>query len=184
MRRQDSLAENIRIDDSSIVDHAMAAPDGTERIQIQVGKDCVINGELISIGGKITIGDCVIINANTKVFSNQEVTIEDHVMISWGCNITDSNMHSLHSADRRKDTETAAEAIRTNTIGQNVDRSHIIMKPVLIKEGAWIGFNAIIMKGVTIGRGAVVGAGSVVTKDVPDYAVVAGNPAVIVKYTD
>ena len=41
----------------------------------------------------------------------------------------------------------------------------------------------IILKGITIGRGAVVGAGSVVTKDVPDYAVVAGNPAKILKYT-
>lgn len=40
------------------------------------------------------------------------------------------------------------------------------------------------MKGVTIGKGAVVGAGSVVTKDVPDFAVVAGNPAKILKYTD
>lgn len=162
------MAENIRIDSSSIVDHAMVAPDGTGKSQILVGKNCVINGELISIGGKITIGNNVIINENTKVFSNQEITIEDHVMISWGCNIIDSNMHSLHSADRLKDTTTAAEAIRTNTIGQNVDRSNVITKPVLIRESAWIGINAIIMKGVTIGKGAVVGAGSVVTKDVPD----------------
>lgn len=39
------------------------------------------------------------------------------------------------------------------------------------------------MKGVTVGEGAIVGAGSVVTKDGPDYAVVAGNPARIIKYT-
>ena len=45
-----------------------------------------------------------------------------------------------------------------------------------------IAFNAIILKGVTIGEGAVVGAGSVVTKDVPDYAVVGGNPAKILEY--
>lgn len=178
------MAENIQIDSSSIVDHAMAAPDETGASQIIVGKNCVINGDLTAIGGKITIGDYVIINENTKVFSNQEITIEDHVMISWGCNIIDSNMHSLHSADRIRDTMTAAEAIRNNTIGENVDRSHVVTKPVHIRESAWIGFNAIIMKGVTIGKGAVVGAGSVVTKDVPDYAVVAGNPAVIVKYTD
>lgn len=162
----------------------MAAPDENGESRILVGKNCVINGELISVGGKITIGDYVIINRNTTVFSNQKITIEDHVMISWGCNIIDSNMHSIHSADRKKDTLTAAQAVRTDTIGQNVDRSHVITKPVLIKEGAWIGFNASILKGVTIGKGAIVGAGSVVTKDVPDYAVVAGNPAEVVKYTD
>lgn len=176
------VAKNISIDSTSIVDHTMAAPDGKSRIQ--VGKNCVINGELVAQGGTITIGDYVVINRETTVFSNTAVTIEDHVMISWGCNIIDSNMHSLHSADRRRDTETAAEAIRSHTIGENVDRSNVVMKPVHIKEDAWIGFGASILKGVTIGKGAVVGAGSVVTKDVPDYAVVAGNPAKIVKYTD
>ncbi|MGC8751800.1 DapH/DapD/GlmU-related protein, partial [Hydrotalea sp.] len=55
--------------------------------------------------------------------------------------------------------------------------------PIKIADKAWIGFNVIILKGVTIGEGAIVGAGSVVTKDVPPYAVVAGNPAKIIKYT-
>lgn len=174
------MAENVQIDASSITDHVMATPDG----QIRVGKNCVINGDLTAIGGKITVGDYVIINEHSRVFSNDEITIGDHVMISWGCSILDSNMHSLHSADRKNDTLTAAEAIRNHTIGQNVDRSNVVTKPVVIKESAWIGIDAIIMKGVTIGKGAVVGAGSVVTKDVPDFAVVAGNPARIVKYTD
>ena len=52
---------------------------------------------------------------------------------------------------------------------------------IVIKDKAWIGFNSIILKGVTVGEGSIVGAGSVVTKDVPDYTVVAGNPAIIVK---
>lgn len=46
----------------------------------------------------------------------------------------------------------------------------------------WIGENAIITNGITIGNGVIVGAGAVVSKDVPDYAVVVGNPARIVKY--
>ena len=57
-------------------------------------------------------------------------------------------------------------------------------KPVLIKEYAWIGAGATILPGVCIGRHAIVGAGSVVTKDVPDYAVAAGNPAKIIKMLD
>jgi acetyltransferase-like isoleucine patch superfamily enzyme len=52
---------------------------------------------------------------------------------------------------------------------------------VLICKGAYIGVGAILLPGVTIGEGAVVGAGSVVTKDVPDYAMVAGNPARFIK---
>ena len=54
--------------------------------------------------------------------------------------------------------------------------------PVIIQDHADIGIGAIILPGTNIGRGAQIGAGAVVTKDVPDYAVVAGNPAVVLKY--
>lgn len=53
---------------------------------------------------------------------------------------------------------------------------------ILIENDVWIGHGATILGGVTIHNGAVVGAGAVVTKDVPPYAIVAGNPAKIVKY--
>lgn len=52
---------------------------------------------------------------------------------------------------------------------------------ITVKDGAWIGANAVITAGVTIGKNSVVAGGSVVVKDVPDYCVVAGNPAKIVK---
>lgn len=54
-------------------------------------------------------------------------------------------------------------------------------KPIVIGEYVWIATNAIILPGVTIGRGAVVGAGAVVRENVPDYAVVTGNPSVVTK---
>ena len=54
-------------------------------------------------------------------------------------------------------------------------------KPVVIEDDVWIGARVIILPGVHIGTGAVLGAGSVVTKDVPDYAVMGGNPAHILK---
>jgi galactoside O-acetyltransferase len=174
------MTNDIKIDSSSFVDHVMVKMGG----KIKVGKDCVINGELVALGGKITIGNNVVINKDTKIFCHKSVTIEDHVMISWGCNIVDSNMHSLHSEERKKDTLTAAEAVRNHTVGQNVDLTHVAMKPIVIKEGAWIGFNVTILKGVTIGKGAIVGAGSFVVKDVPDYAVIGGNPPAIIEYTD
>lgn len=61
------------------------------------------------------------------------------------------------------------------------DKSSSSVAGVHIKRKAFIGFGAIILAGVTIGEGAVVGAGSVVAKDVPDNAVVAGNPCVVIK---
>lgn len=54
-------------------------------------------------------------------------------------------------------------------------------KPITIGEDCWFGGNCIVLPGVTIGNGVTVGAGSVVTKDVPDYVVVAGNPARVIK---
>jgi len=51
-----------------------------------------------------------------------------------------------------------------------------------IANDVWVGANSVILKGVKIGNGAIIGASAVVTKDVPDYAIVVGNPARIVKY--
>lgn len=54
-------------------------------------------------------------------------------------------------------------------------------RPVTIGSDVWIGGRVIILPGVTVGNGVIIGAGSVVTKDVPDYAIVCGNPAVVKK---
>ena len=60
----------------------------------------------------------------------------------------------------------------------------IISKPVKINDFVWCGANVTILPGVEIGEGAIIGAGSVVTKDVPNFAIVAGNPAIVKKYRD
>lgn len=57
-------------------------------------------------------------------------------------------------------------------------------KDIVIGNGVWVGIGATILGGVTIGNRAIIGAGSVVTRDVPDYCVVAGNPAKVIKKYD
>ena len=57
-------------------------------------------------------------------------------------------------------------------------------RPIIIDDDVWIGAGVVILPGRHIGRGSIVGAGAVVAHDVPDYAVVAGNPAQVVKYRE
>lgn len=67
-------------------------------------------------------------------------------------------------------------------VGNFVKERKQSYQKVIIKNDVWIGANSVIMPGVTIGNGAIIGAGAVVTKNVPDYAIVAGVPAKIIKY--
>lgn len=75
------------------------------------------------------------------------------------------------------------------TVNHNTERIDVPIKyqgiteerPVIIGDGTWICSRVIILPGVKIGKGVVVGAGAVITKDIPDFAVVAGNPAKIVR---
>jgi acetyltransferase-like isoleucine patch superfamily enzyme len=92
------------------------------------------------------------------------VTIEDDVFI--GHNVTFIN--DLHPR-------------ATNADGTPQTEADWKCEPTLIKRGASIGSSVTLLCGVTVGEGALVGAGSVVTKDVPPQAVVAGNPARVMR---
>ena len=154
-----------------------------DRTYVTIGDDSVINATINMGQCNIKIGDRVMINDGTTLYSINGISIGNDVMISWGCTIIDNNSHSIISSERLKDLVNARKEYENGTIGDNTDWSVVNNAPIVIKDKVWIGFNSIIMKGVTIGEGAVVGAGSVVTKNVPDYAVVGGNPARIIKYT-
>lgn len=64
--------------------------------------------------------------------------------------------------------------------GQYPTQVPMLVRPTIIKKGTWIGIRSTILGGVIIGEGAVVASGSVVTKSVPDFCMVAGNPARII----
>lgn len=144
---------------------------------ITIGNNTFVRGELLIFahGGKLEIGDWCYIGGQTKIWSAKNISIGDNVLISHNVNIHDNNAHPLNAVERAKQYQ---EIVTTGHSNKYINLNE---KAIIIKDNAWIGFNAIILKGVTIGEGAIVGAGSVVTEDVPDYAVVAGNPAQIIK---
>lgn len=107
----------------------------------------------------MTIGTNVYVGSNMLAMARGGITIGDDVMIAANVQLLTNN-HDMY------------------------DRQILLCKPIVIREGAWIGAGATIMPGVSIGRYAVVGACAVVTKDVPDYAVVVGMPAQVAETLD
>ncbi len=85
-----------------------------------------------------------------------------------------------------EDGSMAAPGLRIATINHDMNERHAIYTygKVTVRKNAWIGMNVTICPGVTIGKYAVVAAGAVVTKDVPDYAVVGGVPARVIRMLD
>ena len=131
---------------------------------------CVI-GDESKIGTFVEIQKGVHIGKRVKVSSHtficEGVTIEDEVFI--GHNV--SFINDRYPGATREDGSPQTEEDWT-------------VVPTVVRKRASIGTSSTILCGLTIGEGAVVGAGSVVTKDVPPHAVVAGNPARILKFVE
>lgn len=119
-------------------------------------------GAALQVGARTFIGQGLISIAKS-------VEIGDDVLIAWNVTIMDNASHSVRFSERATD---ALDWKRGKK-----DWTHVPVHPVTIKNKAWIATGAILLPGVTIGEGAVVGAGSIVTRDVPDWTIVAGNPA-------
>lgn len=149
---------------------------------IDIGENCLLNGNFIFEikEGKIIVGDRTFIGGGTFICID-EIEIGNDVLISWGCTFMDNNAHSLKWSERENDVKDWKKGLEENKVGMYKDWSNVKSSPIVVKNKVWIGFNSIILKGVIIGEGAIVGAGSVVTIDVPDWTVVAGNPAKVIR---
>jgi acetyltransferase-like isoleucine patch superfamily enzyme len=124
-------------------------------------------GDETRIGAFVEIQKNALIGARCKVSSHtficEGVTVEDEVFIG----------HGVVFINDKAPRATAGGKLQTEA-----DWSVV---PTTVRRGASIGSGAVIMCGITIGEGAIVGAGAVVTKDIPQGAVVVGNPARIVR---
>jgi UDP-2-acetamido-3-amino-2,3-dideoxy-glucuronate N-acetyltransferase len=116
----------------------------------RIGEKCVI-GQNVNVDGGTVIGNNVKIQNNVSIYTG--AVIEDDVFLGPSCVLT--NVSNPRSQVNR----------------------HSLYERTIFKRGCTIGANSTIVCGVTIGRYAFVAAGSVVTKNVPDYALVMGNPA-------
>lgn len=115
-----------------------------------LGKNCSL-GQNVNIGNHVKIGNGVRIQNNVSVYEGVE--LEDNVFCGPSCVFTNVLVPRAHFPVNGKYNKT------------------------LVKEGASLGANCTIVCGHTIGRGAMIAAGAVVTKDVPDFALMAGVPA-------
>ena len=157
----DKTKNNFYVNEYAVVDDNVELGEGTKvwhfaHVQsgAKIGKKCVL-GQNVNVGNNVTIGNFVKIQNNVSVYEG--VTLEDYVFCG-------PSMVFTNILDPRSKYPQVGASFYIKT---------------LVKEGASLGANSTIVCGNTIGRFAFVGAGSVVTRDVPDYALVVGNPAKI-----
>ena len=154
------MERNYFVHESSYVDEPCEIGQGTKIWHFshvmagsKIGRGCNI-GQNVVISPQVVIGDNVKIQNNVSVYTGVE--LEDDVFC--GPSMVFTNVTNPRSHVSRKDE----------------------FRKTLVKCGASIGANATVVCGHTIGRYAFIGAGAVVTRDVPDYAIVVGNPARVI----
>ncbi len=148
------------VHESSYIDDDVEIGDGTGIWHFchvlknsRLGRDCRV-GQNVVIGPDVTIGNNVKIQNNVSVYKG--VTLEDDVFC--GPSMVFTNVYNPRSEIRRMDE----------------------VRPTLVRRGATLGANATVLCGITLGNYAFVAAGAVVLRDVPDYGLVAGNPATLI----
>ncbi len=157
MESMEDMEKKFQVHPTAIVEPGAEIGDGTKVWHFshvmdgaRIGPDCIV-GKYVEIGPNVRIGRGCKIQNNVSVYKG--VTLEDHVFC--GPSMVFTNIYNPRAAIRKMDQ----------------------VRPTLVRHDATLGANCTIVCGVTIGAYALVGAGAVVIRDVPDHALVVGNPA-------
>lgn len=133
------------------------------------------------------IGANVNISEDFNVFNSKNIIIEDNVFIGKQAYIDaigDVRICSGTMIGPRVTIISANHYYNGFDLKAVPYDNRYIVKNIIIEENVWIGANVSILPGVTIGEGSIIGMSSVIIKDVPKYAIVAGNPARVIGYRD
>jgi len=110
---------------------------------------------------------------------DRSITIGAHCMLSWGAVLTDSWLGADWPIERRREYLEAVACHSQRAAGPMSNP-----RPVVVEDNVWVGFDSVILPGVTLGHGSIIGSKTVVERDVPPYAIVAGNPGRIIRRLD
>jgi|WetSurMetagenome_2_1015567.scaffolds.fasta_scaffold311290_1 acetyltransferase-like isoleucine patch superfamily enzyme len=130
---------------------------------------------IVRYGGFCKIDNYNAINEGSEIRCDEKVAIGSFNMISYNCQLFDTNTHNILPVKERR-----AQTIEEYPIIGR-EKTKPPTKPLIIGDDCWFGQGVTILKGVTIGDGVVIGTKSVVTKDVPPFHIAAGNPAKTIK---
>jgi len=151
------VESNFNVHSSSIIDNGCLIGQGTKiwhfchlMTECIIGERCVL-GQNVMVASKVVLGNNVKVQNNVSIYEG--VVCEDDVFL--GPSMVFTNVINPRSAVNRKSE----------------------FKKTIVQRGASVGANATIICGNNIGRYAMIGAGAVIIKDVPDYALMVGNPA-------
>ena len=150
------IASSVTLEEGAVIHH----PDLVNLYGCRIGKGSRI-GTFVEIQRNAVIGRNCKVSSHT--FICEGVTLEDGVFVGHGVMFTNDLHPRAVNADGSLQTDTDWALVTT-----------------LVKRRASIGSNATILAGITIGEASLIGAGAVVTRNVPDYAIVAGVPAKVV----
>ncbi len=154
------LGDNVTIDDLCLIDGRGAGTDGVViEDQVIINRNCMIQAKTgpIRLGARTTIG------SNSVIVSMAGVEFGEAVLVAGNCYFSAGAYH----------VDDISSAV--------MDQGAYSKGPIILGDNTWVGTGAIILDGVKVGEGAIIGAGAVVTKDVPDYAIVAGVPAKVIR---